>query len=149
MSVADGLTCWLRREFYCFGSPRGSRVGGNPLFQRLDMSAHDHEQIVEVVRDPTGQLAECIHLLRFRQLFLHLLKRGLRFAALGDITRDLGEAGQRALIVMDGVDHHAGPEERAVLAYAPAFRFVAPFSRGGGKRSSRQSRRSVAVEIKF
>ena len=139
----------LRREFYCFGSPRGSGVVGNPLFQRLDVSAHDHEQVVEVVRDPAGQLAERIHLLRFGQLFLHLLEGGLRFAALGDITRDLGKSGQHTLIVMDGVDHHAGPEERTVLAYAPALRFIASFFRCGGKRSRRQSCRPVPVEIKL
>ena len=139
----------LRRELYRFGSARGSWVVGNPLFQRLDMSAHDHEQVVEVVRNPAGQLAECIHLLRFGQLFLHLLEGGLRFAALGDITRDLGKTGRHTLIVMDGVDHHASPEERTVLAYAPAFRFIPPFFRCGGERPGRQPRRPVPVGIEL
>ena len=86
----------LRRELYGFGSARGSWVVGK-LFQRLDVSAHDHQQVVEVVRDAAGQLAERIHLLRFGKLSLHLLKRGLRFAAFGDIARDLGETDQHAL----------------------------------------------------
>ena len=47
-------------------------VMGRPEVQRdqLRVAANDHEQVVEVVRDPTGQLPDGFHLLRLAELLL-------------------------------------------------------------------------------
>ncbi len=45
-------------------------------------------------------------------------------APLGDVAGDLGKADEIAVLV-DRIDDDARPEERAVLADAPAFLFVA------------------------
>ena len=50
---------------------------------------------------------------------LHLVLRPL---ALGDVAGDLGEADVPPCLVVDRVDHDAGPEPLAVLAHAPAPR---------------------------
>ena len=89
------------------------------------------QQIVEVVGEAAGQLAERLHLLRAEQLLARFLEPQLGLALLGHVAGDLGEADQLAVIVANGVDHHACPETRAVLAHAPAFGFVAAgFPRG-------------------
>src|SRR5205085_11766645 len=94
------------------------------LLQRMDAAGDDHQEVVEVVRHAPGELAERIELLRFRKVLLHLLELELSFAALGDVAGDLGKAYQFAVFT-DRIDDHAGPEEGAVLADAPAFLFVA------------------------
>src|SRR5260370_26510842 len=57
-------------------------------------------------------------------MFLHLLELELGFTSLGDVAGDLGKADQPAVFA-DRIDDHAGPEEGAVLADAPAFFLVA------------------------
>ena len=155
-SIASGLTRWRREKVSnCRVSvaPRwaassiacaarvafGSSVG--ELLQRLDMAGDDHQQIVEVVRDAAGELAERLHLLRLGELLLHPLERDLRVAPLGDVAGDLGEADQLAVVVADRIDDDAGPEERAVLADAPAFLLEAPVSRGDLQAPARACRR--------
>ena len=83
-----------------------------------------------------GQLAERVELLRFRELLVHLLELELGFAALGNVPGDLGEADELAVLV-DGVDDDAGPEERAVLADAPAFLLVAALFAGNTQGAER------------
>ena len=101
-----------------------------PFLQRVKAAADDHQKIVEVVRDAAGQLTERIELLRFCKLLLHLLELELRLAALGNVAGDLGETDEFAVLA-DRVDDDAGPEERAVLADAPAFFLIAAlFFRG-------------------
>ena len=113
----------------CRGLDRGHRalkpgVVADVFLQGVEVAADDHQEIVEVVGDAAGELAERIELLRFRKMLLHLLELELGFAALGDVAGDLGKADQPA-VFMDRIDDDAGPEERAVLADAPAFFFVA------------------------
>ena len=69
-----------------------------------------------------------------------LLERLLRFLALGDIARDLGEADEVAVLVADRIDDHIGPEAGAVLADAPALLLEAALAGGGLKRSLRAGR---------
>ena len=88
------------------------------------------------MRHAAGQLAECVELLRFRKLLLHLLELELGFAALGNVPGDLGEADELAVLV-DGVDDDAGPEEGAVLADAPAFLFIAALFPGNSQGAQR------------
>ena len=92
---------------------------GEPAAQKLRVTADDHQQIVEVVGDAAGQLAERLHLLRLGELLLRPLERRLRLPPLGDVARDLDEADQRAQLVADRLDHNARPERgsrRAVPA---------------------------------
>ena len=67
-----------------------------PAQQRLRLAAHDHQQVVEVVRDAAGQLAERLHFLRLRKLLVRPLERFLRIALFGDVARDLGKADKFA-----------------------------------------------------
>ena len=94
---------------------------GEPAAQKLRVAADDHQQIVEVVGDAAGQLAERFHLLRLGELLLRPLERGLRLPSLGDVAGDLHEADERADLVADRLDHDARPEQALVAPHAPAF----------------------------
>ncbi len=81
----------------------------------------DHrQQVVEVVRQAKGELADGLQLLRLRQRLLRLLQAQQRLVAFGDVARDLGETDQR-VVLPDRVDDHAGAKTRAVLAQPPAL----------------------------
>ena len=94
---------------------------GEPAAQELRVAADDHQQIVEIVGDAAGQLAERLHLLRLRELLLGPLQRCLRLPSLGDVARDLHETGERAHLVADRLDHHARPEQALVAPHPPAL----------------------------
>ena len=81
----------------------------------------DGQQVVEVVGQAAGQLAEGLEFLRLEQLGAHgvQLQRGI--PAIGDVARDLGQADDLALLVANDVHRGQGPELRAILAYAPAL----------------------------
>ncbi len=102
-------------------------------------AADDHgEQIVEIMRDAAGELADGIHLLRLEERLLRGIQRLLRFAALGQIARHLGEADQPARRITHRIDQDRRPEARAVLAHAPALRLepalaLGPVERDGGQ----------------
>jgi hypothetical protein len=49
----------------------------------------------------------------------------------GDIARDFGEPTNLTGFVVQGGQHHIGPETRAILTHAPALIFNAAISRGG------------------
>jgi hypothetical protein len=111
-----------RGRFDRFNGAQGFFVAGIFL-QDLGAAADHHEKVVEVMGNAAGQLPQRIELLGFGKLLLHALQLERSFAPLGDVPRDLGKADQPA-VLLDGVDDDAGPEERAVLADAPAFLFV-------------------------
>ena len=100
------------------------------FFQCLHVAADDHQQIVEVVSDSAGELAERIHLLRFRELPLHALELLLGLTAFRDIPRDLCETDEISEVVANGVNNDAGPEKGTVLTNPPTFFVVSP--RGTG-----------------
>jgi len=77
------------------------------------------------VRDASRQLAERIELLRFMQLLLNFRQLVLCFLAFRDIAGDLGKANQLAVFIPDRINDNAGSEKGAILAYAPAFFFIA------------------------
>src|SRR5580692_6688594 len=87
--------------------------------QRFEIANDDRKEVVEVVGDPTGKLANTFH-------FVRLLKPLFGCASLSQIARHLGKADDLALRVPYGVDHDASPELSSVLSYAPTFRFVLP-----------------------
>ena len=102
-----------------------------------------HEKLVEVVGNTTGQLPDSFHLLCLKQLQLRLFERLLSLPFLGDVSSDLGEAYQLAVIEVDGVDDDICPEPRAVLAKSPPLLLEAAFPGGDLKRFSRQVLRLV------
>jgi hypothetical protein len=73
------------------------------------------EHIEGVVLDSAHQQPE---------LLLAVGEGVLRRTPLGDVAGDLGETDVAAVLVVDGVDHHAGPEAAAVLAQPPALGLV-------------------------
>ena len=93
-----------------------------------------------------GQLAECVELLRFRQLLVHLFELDLGLATLGNVPGDLGEADEIAVLV-DGVDDDAGPEEGAVFSDAPAFLLVAALFAGNVQGAERLAVGAVGLGI--
>ena len=97
------------------GTPEPHRIA--PLVaDDLQVAEDDRQQIVEIVRDAAGQLADRFHLLRMPKLRLHR-------PALRHVARDLGEAEHLARGILDRVDDDVGEEARTVLAHAPGFRF--------------------------
>ena len=56
--------------------PVQPRIVGDALAQQIEIAHHRHQQIVEVVRDAAGELADGLHLLRLPQLLLRLFARG-------------------------------------------------------------------------
>ena len=60
------------------------------LLQRIDVGHHDHQDVVEVVGDAAGELADRFHLQR-------LLKLGLERLALRDIDDDAAQRHDLAL----------------------------------------------------
>ena len=48
--------------------------------------------------------------------------------ALGQVSGNLSKSDEAALFIADRVDHHAGPEQRTVLANAPALALKATFA---------------------
>ena len=134
-STTTGINCWRREKASnCRVSfsprPAAARIASTACtsfgsvsrrLQDLRVAGHDHQQIVEVVGDAAGELAERLHLLRLRELLARLLERELRLVLLGDVARELGKADQFAGLVADGVHHDAGVEAAAVLAHQPAL----------------------------
>src|SRR5205085_917351 len=108
---------------------------GEPATQYLCISARDHQQVVEVVSDAPGQLAERFHLLRLSKLLLRALKCELRFAPLCDIARDLGITNQPTYFVANRLDDRACPERGLVAAHLPAFSPILAFIGGNVKRT--------------
>jgi hypothetical protein len=123
-----------------------SRVVADPLLEDVQAAADDHQEIVEVVCDAAGQLAECIELLRLRKLLLHPLEPELGLAPLGHVAGDLGEADKLAVLI-DGIDDDAGPEEGAVLAHPPAVFLVAALVAGDLQRALRLAVGAVSLGV--
>ena len=69
--------------------------------KRSSPQPHDHKQIVEVVGDTAGQLAERFHLLRLRKLLLCEFECFLGIAAFGNVAGDFGEANEFSGDIMD------------------------------------------------
>src|SRR5262249_34395299 len=115
---------------------------GESTAQKLRVAADDHQQIVEVVGNAARQLAERFHLLRLRQLLLRALERCLGLPSLGDVARDVHEAGKGARLVADRLDHGARPEWAPVAPHAPALDGTFALVGGDLKRA-----RGLAAEL--
>ena len=111
--------------------PASLRLVARRIDQKVEAVRDHGQQIVEIVRDPAGQLADRLHLLGLREGGAGSLKLLLGLLLLGHVAGDLGEAEQLSVLVEDPVDHDAGPEPRPVLAQPPAFALEPPLARGG------------------
>jgi hypothetical protein len=138
----------LRCFFDCLDSPQASGVTARQPFQRMDVAGDDHQEIVEIMRHAAGELAQCIELLRLRQLPLDFFQVQLGFAAFGNVTGNLGKADKIAVIAANGIDYHTRPEEAAVLADAPAFFVVATMIGRELQGTRRAARGLVGLGIK-
>src|ERR1019366_3799720 len=79
---------------------------------------------------------------------LHLL--GLdeltqQFPSRGVVAGDLGEADGRAVVVVDRLDHGAGPKPRAVATHAPTLGLMAPRACRLGQRVRRHAGRAILL----
>ena len=117
MSTGSGLSSWRRAKAsirWVSAAPRcapcialsiraGScRVVRQALAHQFEAAEHRRQEVVEVVRDAAGQLADRLHLLRLKQRFPGLFEGQLRLPPLGDVAGDLGEADELADLVADG-----------------------------------------------
>src|SRR5579883_3100089 len=111
-------------------------------FQRFDIPANHGEEIVEVVGDAAGELADRFHLLRLPKLFL-------RRAAFGEIPGDLRKADEPPVVIMYGVDDDARPEPLTAFANAPALHLVLPCSLRRVQRKFRDTVESVFLGVEY
>jgi hypothetical protein len=89
------------------------------------------EHVDRVVVDALDQQPEAL---------LALVQRLVGLAPFRDVAGDLGVADQFA-VIDHGIDHHVGPEARAVLAHPPALGLEPA---GGHRRSAARSGRPAA-----
>ncbi len=111
------------------------------------MPRHDHQQIVEVMRDTARQLTERIHLLRLSELALDFLQPQLGLTPFADVPGNLGKTDQAAIVITDRIDDHARPEEGTVLADTPALLLISTSIRRDRQRAraGRPAARSTSV----
>ena len=81
--------------------------GRSPVaLEQLQTAGEHGEQIVEVVRDAAGQLAERLHLLRLAQRRFGLAQPLLIAQALGDVIDELVGADAPAIAIPQRVETH-------------------------------------------
>src|SRR6185437_3502507 len=109
----------LRRRLDRLDCPR--QLGIEQALEGLGVAADDHQEIVEIVRDAAGELADRLHFLGHRQLLARLDELLLGVAALGRIAQDARESDQVALPAANNRDHAGYEERRSILADTPAL----------------------------
>ncbi len=111
--------------------PQLARIG-ELAPQQFGVPAHDHQQIVEVMRDAAGQLAERLHLLHLRELLARAFERDLGLLALGDVEADAVHADDTACIVFHHLDAGLHMADLAVRTDDPplAAEILAGLDRG-------------------
>jgi hypothetical protein len=62
---------------------------------------HRHQQIVEIVRDPAGQVSDGFHFLGLKQRLPCVFKFLLSFLSLSDIARDFRISNKLTLIIVE------------------------------------------------
>lgn len=89
-------------------------IGEFAAHHDIEIAGDDLEQVVEVMREPGGELPDRFHLLR-------LAKRLLGRASPRHVELARKEVDQRAGVVIDGRHEHGVPERRAVAAVIQYF----------------------------
>ncbi|MNN03379.1 hypothetical protein D3C81_1160670 [compost metagenome] len=113
------------------------RIVAHALLHDLEVTENHRQQIIEVMGDATGELADGLHLLRLEQRFTGFLQRLLRLVGFGDVAGDLGKTEQCAGVTTNRIDHHMSEKPRAVLAHAPALVLEAALAGGDFQRPLR------------
>ena len=131
------------------GLDRSRQFRVEQAFEGLGIAADDHQQIVEVVRDAAGQLADRLHFLRHRELFARLHQFLLGVAPLGCIADDVGEADQVSVVIADHGDRAGDENQRAVLSDAPSLDFVLVFLDGQFQRAVRFAGAALVRPIEY
>src|SRR3954447_15878694 len=111
---------------------RPVQIGSGRLgvpFSCLEIAKDDHEQIVEVVRDPAAELPHRLQLLGCGELLLNVLELVLSALSVRNVARDFGEPDDVSGLVRDAIDDDRRPKAGAVFSQAPAFRFEATMLR--------------------
>ena len=83
------------------------------------------------------------------KLARRIAQRLLRYLPLGDVAGDFGKAEQSIILVADRIDLDRGPEPAAVLAYAPAFRFVMAVAGRGVEDARGQAGHAILPRVEF
>ena len=123
------------------------RAVRHALAGKVEAADDDGEQIVEIMGDAAGQLADRVHLLRLDDGVTRGVERLLRFAPFGQVAGDLGKTEQLALGIANAVDDDIGPEARSILANAPSFGFEPAIAFGGMERARGQPRHPILFRI--
>ena len=140
-------------ELDCVGGARELRlftedfVFGQRLLDGVDVAADDHQQVIEIMRDAAGELAERIHLLGMGALRLRRLQRALGVPPFGDVARDLRKTDQGALLVADRIDDTFAQNMLPSLRTRRPSAFEASFRERGTERPRRQPGRPVGVGV--
>ena len=109
----------------------------------LKVAEHNHQEIVEVVRDAAAELADRLHFLCGGKLLLYLLQQALCLHPFGDIARDLGKAYELTTLIADWIYYDECAKSASVLSHAEAFGFESAVAHRAFQRPCRHT--SVAV----
>lgn len=97
------------------------RLVGQALAHDLQIAKDDRQQVIEIMSDAAGELADGLQFLGLEQCLTGLLEGLLGLGDIGDVAGDLGKAQQCASVAADRIDDHMSHEARAILAHAPAL----------------------------
>ncbi|SIT41218.1 hypothetical protein BN2476_270031 [Paraburkholderia piptadeniae] len=115
----------LHRLVKPFARPRIHAVSDR---QQLEIAAQHLQHVVEIMGDPTRQLAEGLHLLRLKQFPAGLLKQRGGFALVGNVARYFREPYDLPIFITNGINDDMRPETAAILADPPPFCLKVPFA---------------------
>src|SRR5262245_33388639 len=120
-----------------------------PALQDLRIAGDDHQQIVEIMCDASGELSEGVHLLRLGKLLAGLVECHLRFVLRSNVTGYFCKSGQLPRIVANGLDQFVRIEPAAVLGHEPALRLVLPVAYRGDQGILRHMLRAIFFGVKL
>jgi hypothetical protein len=113
----------------------------------LQISDHDGQQIVEIMGNAAGELADRLHLLSLHHPLARFLEQGFGAVPIGNVTRDLGETDVGAVRIVDTIQDDTRPDPAAVFPYAPALSLHSAFSRGSRQQFLRQPGGAILLGV--
>ncbi len=115
----------------------------------LRVAADNHQKIVEVVRDASGQFADRLQFLRHRELFARLYQLLLGIAPLCGVADDTGKTDQIAVIVAHRGERAGREKRRAALPDAPTLYLVLAVLDGQFERAVRLAGAALVRSIQY
>ena len=131
--LGDQPAAFVDGDLVDFQYARDARIAGifgDELMAGLD----DGEQIVEIMRDAAGELADHLLLLGL----VTILPQRFKLALLRDVPDDFHESGGGTVSVMHRLDRGVGPEPLTGFANPPALLFIFSGMAGPGQAALRQ-----------